>query len=198
MTSRNYRRTFEELQQVGSSFWSADLTRQEAALSIIPQLVQTQDDFISILRVPVENIDNLFQIIRASRLPGNLFLKHLIVLTDFGGEILQRVNDRFSQLFPQRQLDYQWRTGDRVQAYPFKVLPISGKLTNHRMGVSAKRLFTSQPLSALHEDVIALLLLGGLSVDPDTARDLAKCDIGGYLSKPDELEKNLFVSAICG
>jgi hypothetical protein len=102
MTSRSYQRTFEELEQVASSFWSADLTEQEAALSIIPRLVETQDDFISILRVPVEKIDNLFQIIRASRLPGNLFLKHLIVLADFGGEILQRVNDRFSRLFPNR------------------------------------------------------------------------------------------------
>ncbi len=165
--------------------------------------METQDDFISILRVPVEKIDNLFHIIRASRLPGNLFLKHLIVLADFGGEILQRVNDRFSSLFPNRQLDYHWRWTDRAQTYSFQVLPIAGKLTNERMGVSAKRLLTPQPLSRLHEDVIALLLAGGLSVDTNTARDLAKCQIGDYLGKLDELEKfvrqrYLWVSRITG
>lgn len=92
---------------------------------------------------------------------------------------------------------------DQAQTYSFQVLPISGKLTNDRMGVSANRLLTPQPLSLLHEDVIALLLAGGLSVDANTARDLAKCEIGEYLGKPDELEKfvrqrYLWVSRITG
>lgn len=99
-----YRRTVEELEQVASKFWPAELARQEADISIIPRLLQTQDDFISILRVP--SIEELFTIVDASILPSNVFLKHLVVLSDFGGDMLQRINSQFATLFPDGALHY--------------------------------------------------------------------------------------------
>jgi hypothetical protein len=89
-------------------FWPVDLSQQEAELSIIPKLLETQDEFISILSVKVNDLNGLFQVINAATLSGNMFLKHLIVLADFGGEMIQRINSQFNSLFPAKKLDYIW------------------------------------------------------------------------------------------
>lgn len=47
--TRDYRRTFEELEQVASKFWPSELSEIEARLSIIPLLLKTQDQFICII-----------------------------------------------------------------------------------------------------------------------------------------------------
>jgi hypothetical protein len=72
-------------------FWSSELSKQEAELSIIPKLLETQDQFIGILSISVSNLDGLFQIVESSNLPANIFLKHLIVLADFGGEMQRAI-----------------------------------------------------------------------------------------------------------
>ncbi len=63
----------------------------EAKLSIIPLLLKTQDQFISIISVETPALDKLFDIVEASSLSANLFLKHLAILADYGGEMLESV-----------------------------------------------------------------------------------------------------------
>ncbi len=96
----NYRRTFTELEKVASKFWPLELSEKEAELSVIPILLETQDKFISILSVGASSIEKLFTIIESSDLPVNLFLKHLVILSDFSGEMLGRVSQEFTNLFP--------------------------------------------------------------------------------------------------
>lgn len=90
MLNHNYQRTVEELRNLASMFWPSELSRQEAELSIIPKLIETQDQFIAILSIEVSSLEDLFKIINSSKMSANLFLKHLLVLADFGGEMLQR------------------------------------------------------------------------------------------------------------
>jgi hypothetical protein len=101
-----YRRTVEQLKETASLFWPKELAREEAELSVIRKLLETQDSFISILSIPVSSVEGIFTIVETSTLPANLFLKHLVVLSDFGGEMLERVNSEFFHLFPQRTLAY--------------------------------------------------------------------------------------------
>ena len=86
-------------------FWPPELSQKEAQLSIIPKLLETQTQFIAILSINVPNIESLFKIIDSSKLSANLFLKHLVILADFGGEMLQRLNTSFESIFPSRRLD---------------------------------------------------------------------------------------------
>ena len=69
---RNYQRTFEELEEVASKFWPSELSELEARLSIIPLLLKTQDEFVSILGVNPRELDKLFEIVEASSLPHRL------------------------------------------------------------------------------------------------------------------------------
>lgn len=168
-------------------FWPLELSQQEAQLSIIPKLIETQDQFISILSIEVADLDGVFQIVDASQLSANLFLKHLVILSDFGGEMLQRLNSRFSTIFPSGNLEYIWEGRQRI--YQFECLPCPGKLTNSKLGVDGKKLLKDKALSSLHKDVIAILLFGSSATNNRTADILAKCEIGNYLGKPDRLTK---------
>lgn len=92
MSTRKYRRTVEELKELASMFWPAELSQREADISIIPKLIETQDQFISILSIDLQDINDIFEVMNASKLPPNIFLKHLVVLADVGGEQLGRIN----------------------------------------------------------------------------------------------------------
>jgi hypothetical protein len=200
----SYRRSVKELEQVASIFWPSALAQQEAELSVIPKLLATQDDFISILSVPVASIEGVFAVVSASTLPANLFLKHLVVLADFGGEMLQRLNKQFASLFPDGKLTYFWRVYGETETrvYKFQALP-TATLSNSKLGLSGKTLFEVKDMSKLHQDIIALLLLGRASTNTELSNVLTKCEISDYLGQPDKLEKfirqrYLWVSRITG
>lgn len=197
-----YRKTFEELEQAASKFWPSELSEMEAKLSIIPLLLKTQDQFISIISVETPNLDRLFEIVEASSLSANLFLKHLVILADYGGEMLQRVSNEFSALFPDGALRYMWRGKQR--SYTFKALP-NRKFSNKTLKIDGKELLNTYPPDDLQKDAIALLLFGSAYSDDnqEVAATLSKCEIGEYLGKPDELatfikQRYIWVSRITG
>ncbi len=198
----NYAKTFEQLESAASKFWPAELSEIESQQSIIPLLLNTQDQFINILSIDTPNLENLFTVINASSLPGNLFVKHLAILADFGGEMLQRVSSEFGSLFPTSQLHYFWR-GQR-RAYTFQALP-QQKFNNKSLKIDGKEILISHRLDNLQKDAVALLLFGSSYNDDneEIASTLSKCEIGEYLGKIDELssfvrQRYIWVSRITG
>lgn len=202
MTPANqYKRNIEELHSVAAMFWPAELSRQEAEISVIPILLQTQEQFISILSVDVLSLDELFQVINASRLPANLFLKHLSVLADVGGEKFQRYNREFAKLFPQGILEYI--KDGKVYSYRFKRLPVRGILNNEKLGISGKNLLSARELDDLLQDLCAVLTFGSACTSEETADILEKCEIGNFIGDHDKLEtyvrqRYIWVSRITG
>lgn len=197
-----YNKSFEELEAVASKFWPAELSQIESNLSVIPILLNTQDQFISIISVETPSLENLFEIIAASSLSSNLFVKHLVILADFGGEMLQRVSAEFNTLFPTRELRYLWR--GEIRTYQFLALP-NRHFSNQTLGIDGRALLVSQSLNDLQKDAIALLLFGGAYSDDneEVATTLAKCEIGEYLGKPSDLsafikQRYIWVSRITG
>lgn len=200
--TRKYRKTFEKLEQVASKFWPAELSEIEANLSIIPLLLETQDQFISIISIDTSKLENLFDIVKKSNLSANLFLKHLVILADYGGEMLQRVSNEFKTLFPNGMLNYLWK--GKQQSYTFKLLP-KRRFSNDSLKIDGKQLITKHSLDDLQKDAIALLLFGSTYSDDnqDVAATLAKCEIGEYLGKPEQLnnfikQRYIWVSRITG
>lgn len=201
MSQTPYQRTVAELRKHASFFWPAEISEKASELSILPTLLETQDQFIAILSVEVKDIDSMFTVISSSTaLSANLFLKHLMVLSDVGGESIQRYNSEFGMLFPDGTLEYIWNGS--TQTYQFKELPLKG-LNNDKLGVSDKTLLQPRNLTPLYQDVIALLLVGGASTSEETAETLQKCEISDYIGKPKELQefinqRYIWVSRITG
>lgn len=200
--NRNYQRTFEELEEVASKFWPAELSELEAKLSVIPLLLKTQDQFINIISVKTPDLERLFNILEASSLPANLFLKHLAILADFGGEPLQRVSREFERLFPEGKLNYYWQ--GKPHSYPFRALP-RFEFSNQTLHIDGRHLVEQHPLDDLKRDAIVLLLFGSAYSGEvqEVADALARCGIGDYLGNPDELaifikQRYIWVSRITG
>jgi hypothetical protein len=182
-----YRRTPQELRQVATLFWTEELNNLADQISSIPVLLETQDRFISILGTGANNLDDLIQIVSLSGMPANLFVKHLMVLTDFGGEMLQRVNAEFGLIFPDKQFTYQ--VDGRLFVYEFRTLPITSKLDNKKLGADTNALSIPRGFDELLTDVVAILIFGRASTNEYTARVLEKCGVSRYLGYPTELHE---------
>jgi hypothetical protein len=201
----SYKRTLTELQTNASYWWPRNLQETEADASIIPLLLKTQNAFVSLLKISGKSPLAIFDLLANTEIPGNLFLKHLIVLSDYGGEPLQRLNSTFDSVFPKnakgkRYLKFVWK--ETEHSYQFTTLPIKG-LNNKKLGLDGSSLVNPQELSSLHKDVAAILLFGSTSIDESIANTLLKCEIGTLLGLPDEIDtyvdqRYLWVSRITG
>ena len=82
-----------QLEKTAIKWWPIEIQELAQQISIIPKLLATHDRFISILKLSDPNEPkSIFDVIRASNFPANVFVKHLSILTDFGGELLKRLS----------------------------------------------------------------------------------------------------------
>lgn len=191
MPNTNYQRNTDQLEKHAVQWWPPSLMQREGATSIVPRLLETLDDFMAVLRLAKDRPDQVFDVLQASSVPGNVFLKHLCILADFGGEPLMRVNKNFEQLFEKRSgkffFSYFWKQAD--YDYEFQALPVRG-LNNKKLHLDGPSLANDRPLDSVSKDV-AMLLLHGASItnaSSDAQSSLSKCDIGLLLGSPDEIE----------
>ena len=195
-----YNRSISELEKNAVLWWPEVLSAQNSAISIIPQLLKSQDDFLDILSLAKDNPFQVFDILSASKFPANLFLKHLSVLADYGGEPLQRLGRSFDQIFPNKKMLFTW-DGSNCE-YKFSALPIKG-LGNKKLKIDGDGLTEKETeLSDLYKDVIMILMHGSTSSVCDEAGLLA-CEIGTLLGKKDLLfeyvkQRYIMVSRITG
>jgi hypothetical protein len=186
-------------------FWSADLAEKEKNQSIIPKLIETQDKFISILHVADDSPTGWKSILpKTTNLPPNLFLKHLMVLTDIGGESLKRFKTELPTLFEHNTMHYIWN--ETQYSYQFNTLTLPNKLSwsNESLGADGDGLLKPKELTPEMEDVVMLLMHGASSINsglPDVISD--RCVIGGLLGNKTQLDtfvrqRYIWVSRITG
>ena len=184
----NYQRTIQELESKATLWWSAKLHEANANISIIPKLLETQDDFLRIISLSKGNPFKIFDLLEASEFPANLFLKHISVLADYGGEPIQRLGHSFDAIFKDDNgkyiINFIWEA--RSFEYEFKALPIRG-LGNKKLFMDGEGLRKSQRLNDIYRDMIIILMFGSTSTVNQEA-GLSKCEIGTLLGKADILE----------
>lgn len=201
-----YKRNIEELRTHAVNWWPQEIVAQQSTTSIIPQLVASQDDFISILSLyKCHNPSNLFALIESSGMPANLFLKHLCVILDYGGEPIQRLGREFSSIF---ELDASFNKYKMVISfdtrefdYFFEALPIKS-LSNSRLKLDGENLQAPNKLSPLYKDMIMILMYGAFSSSSEHA-NLNACDMAARVGIKDVLDeyikqRYIYVSRITG
>lgn len=201
----SYARTAIELRDHAVLFWPRELMQKEADSSIIPLLIKTQDKFISLLDVSDSGPEAWKQaLLLTQELTPNLFLKHLMVLADIGGEKLKRIGPNFSQWFPTKIMTYVWK--EKTYSYEFQSLNTKGDLniSNTTLAVDGEGLLKKQDLNAKIEDVAMLLLHSGAAVNANLSDEIReKCIIGTLIGQSAELhtfikQRYILVSRITG
>lgn len=196
-------RDITDLENHAFKFWPTTLTEREQTTSIIPKLIESQEKFIGILYVADAFPGAWKEVLRATDgMPANLFLKHLIVLSDVGGEKLQRFRTDIHNFFPDGTMTFHWKDNEHV--YEFQSLDICRNWTNGALQVDGAGLVRPTNLTAAMEDVAMLLIHGGASIDPAIPDDIPeKCIIGSLIGRRRELDsfvrqRYIHVSRITG
>lgn len=201
---KKYNRNIEELKKHATLWWPEELKKKNALANVLPLLLKTQDDFLSLLILSKKEPFQLFKLIETAKYPGNLFLKHLAVLSDYGGEPIQRLGRSFRDIFQKDKkgkfyFEFIWQT--RKYKYEFEELPKKG-LNNKKLNIDGEGLSTERKLDGLIKDLIAILLFASTSNVSEQA-GLESCEIGTLLGNKPELEnfvkqRYIIVSRITG
>ncbi|MFK7797319.1 MAG: restriction endonuclease [Aureispira sp.] len=199
-----YNRTREELEKQAALWWPEELKAKNALANVLPLLLETQDDFLNIISLSKKEPLQVFELIKVAKFPGNLFLKHLVVLSDYGGEPIQRLGRAFTSIFPKDYkgnyyFDFIWKAENYT--YVFETFPIKG-LNNKKFGIDGDSLSTERELDAMTKDLIAILLFAATS-DFAEQGGLDSCEIGSLLGNEVELknfvkQRYILVSRIIG
>jgi hypothetical protein len=185
----NYKRTLKELENLASLWWPISLRKEAEKTSFISLLENSQDTFFSIFKETdfKRNPEGIFDVMKRKHFPVNLFLKHLLVISDFGGEPMQRFHNFFNKFFPDRKLKYN--IDGKSFEYKFQKLPVMKrnsdemtKLNNKLMSVEID-MIKDHPIyevKPILKDVLMLLLYGYVSEEPKVSYIFAGCNVVQY------------------
>jgi hypothetical protein len=185
-----FNRTLDELKSKAVLFWPTELKKEAVEESVLPLLIESQDKFLSILKIADAHPEAWISALGTSKLSGNLFLKHVMVLSDLGGEALNKIAPLGKHL-RQEKLVYLWQEKEHTYS-PTEGLTCKS-LTNKALKVDGRSIaLKSLPLNAKMKDIAMVLLYASQSLGNELPEDIAsKCVLGSLIGKPDELE--LFV-----
>ena len=196
-------RNTDDLERNAIKFWPAEIAIHEKDISIIPKLIETQDKFISLLNLSDANPFIWKQILLTTKsIPGNLFLKHLMVLADIGGESLMRLKKELPAIL-ENVLTFSWE--GEIYSYTFQTLTQKENWSNRKLYVDGNGLTRCIDLTPMMEDICMLLFFGGAAItDKELPIDVInKCILGSMLGKVEELksfiqQRYIWVSRITG
>ena len=183
MAKIKYNRDIHELEANAEKWWPKALEAQVAEISVIPNLVATQEQFISILKISGKSPLQIFDVLGASQMSANLFLKHLVVLADYGGEMIKRLGREFAEVFPVDQKTkrhyMQYIMAEKSYRYDFQLLPVKG-LGNTKLKIDGAAIVQEIEMDGLYQDMAMILMYGSTS-DVAHLAGLEKCEIGALL-----------------
>lgn len=179
---------FNTLEEGACLYWPEELAKKASEISALSPLVETQDIFLSVLKTADKSPTAWEQVVLASdKLSPNLFLKHLMILSDIGGERLQRFKKDILIIFPSGGFDYEWK-GNK---YSHKFTTTTNKWTNKNIYVEKSLLLLARSDFSPEMRDVAMLLIWGASIVNNEKLPLEvveKCLIGTMLGSPKELD----------
>lgn len=166
MTKRKNRvmsRTFDQIEEQAVKWWPKELSKDPESIRI---LVDTQDQFLSLMKLSKFEPENFLNLIRASGLPANIVLKHLCLLADYGGEKIKRLAKEFKNLFPSRELRYKYGNFEGSWKFSEQTYSRSGKLlSNSALGLDGEGILSPRTNSPAIDDLIVILCYAGFSTN---------------------------------
>lgn len=188
----DFKGSLEKLKENAVLHWTEDLLDAAKNISVLEKLIDTQDDFIALLKVASRTPLSWQKVLAESQtLSYQLFLKHLMLLSDLGGEALNKLTP-LHNYFKNDSITFDWE--GKEFTYNFKAIHEKCNLTNSALKVDAKAMSKPAVFTDRMMDVIMLLLFGSLDKKNFLPADVVtKCNVGNLLGKSEELD--LFIKA---
>lgn len=182
-----FKRNILEIAQNAVLHWPDEVLDIAASKSSLPKLLATQNEFLAILLAANAEPDSWKRALLDNKnIYPNLFLKHLMVLSDLGGEALNKLPPLVNY-FDTGVMIYIW--DGQEHSYKFQEINTKCTLTNTALRVDAKKLREKSMLTNKIEDVCMLLLFGSSALNDKLPQEVkSKCNIGDYIGQTAELE----------
>lgn len=172
-------RRFKHLQKTGYWFWSAELAREESN-HLLSELKRTRPTFIAMLET--SNIHNIVSIIMdpPDPLTRSLAVKHAMIATDAGAELLDRAKDYFA-FHEISSLHIEF--GEKMMGYSLRALgtTFKSKLSNKKIAAAK---------AGLLQDVCTLLVHGSRIKELKRFPSFRTFNIGEICGKPDLISEH--------
>lgn len=179
---------FLQLSESACLYWPKELAEEALSVSLISPLVETQDDFISILKISSRSPTSWVDAVKlCEAISPNLFLKHLMVLSDVGGERLQRYSKDIKRIFPEGEMVFE--TNGKEYTYTFK-----SKKSWNTKNLNVEKSLLLKNLDDFNDemmDVCMLILWAANSINNTNLPQemLDNCVIGNMIGSKDEITK---------
>lgn len=186
-----YNRSLNELQKHAVMWWPEDIADKNKLANILPYLLKTQDKFLSTLILADESPEQIFSVLDASKFSANLFIKHLAILADYGGELMKRLGGNFRNIFPKDEngyfMEYFWKS--KQYKYYFKSFGSRSRtsISNNSLYIDQYHILIDHQMTDAMRDMIMILLHASNSTVADLA-SLSTCEIGNLLGNKEDLE----------
>lgn len=184
-----------ELESTAVKWWPDELAREVADASPDLLLRQTHEVFIKELSGLSPNLPELRNTLKDIHMPMNLFLKHLLVLADFGGEKIKRVFRDRVNLFvhdPKTQKSFfEAEHRGIVSEIEVSALMSAGSIGNAILGIDGPQLAEKLAPTVLMVDVAMIALVGALATDPVISETLAGCELAKFVQDESGLSQFL-------
>ncbi len=193
--------TVKSLQTDALNYWPEEIFNKEKEVSVLPRLIETQEYFISLLHVSDRCPNSWIDSIQNTTFSPNVFLKHLVVLSDIGGEPLNRLKNTLREQAVHK-FTFSWK-GEQY-FYEFKTVKNSAPWNNVSLNIDGKSVFSTKKLTDAMVDVVSILLYAGSSLDYEFPNEIMdKAVIGNMIGDKNALDvfvrqRYLWVSRITG
>jgi hypothetical protein len=187
MTRTKYQRRLEELETHAVLFWPDEIRERVARIDFVERLISTQEKFLNILAVSGRTPESWVTVLMESGLAGNLFLKHLMILSDVAVEALKKIGP-LPGAFSGNTMQYIWN--NTVFEYNFKAVP-GRKIDSGQIFTDTNSLTKDHHLTDEMIDLAMILVFGSTSTNADgflNVELLAKCSLGQLLGNSDAVE----------
>jgi hypothetical protein len=179
-------RSAKELQENAVKWWPKEILDTASSSSSILLLKETHSDFLRYLaNIPTE-VERVREFLSSIPMSFNVFLKHLLIIADFGGEKVKRIHLDRSKLF-------DTETGFHVSIDGIEYFIsideflTSKSVTNSKLKIDGKNIFNSTNATALQIDLALIVLFGNYATNPNLASALESCDMFQFAGQEKQL-----------
>ncbi|QLR41658.1 hypothetical protein HV346_02750 [Enterobacter sp. RHBSTW-00994] len=179
---------FAELSKSACLYWPKELAEEALSVSLISPLIETQEEFLSILKISSHTPTSWVDAIKlCDAISPNLFLKHLMVLSDVGGERLQRYSKDIKRIFPDGKMVFE--TNGKEHSYEFK-----SKRSWNTKNLNVEKSLLLKNIDDFSDEMmdVCMLILWAANTINNTALPkemIDNCIIGNMIGNKEEITK---------
>ena len=179
-------KTVEQLQENSVRWWPSDILKTAALISPAVMIKNSHPIFLKTLVELPTNVTDVREALHSIPMPFNLFLKHLLILADFGGELVKRIHLDRRKLFP-ASMDFRISIDGIDHLISVDGFLNSNSMNNSKLKIDGQSIIEPTAALDIQVDLAQIVLFGNFATDHALAITLQSCDLFKFVGHDNDL-----------